>query len=404
MKLGKYFEITSGGTPRKGGGDYYEGGNIPWVRTGDLKVKNLRIIPGRITQLGLDKSSAKLFPCNTVLLAMYGATIGNCSILKIEAATNQACAAFLPNSNVNHDFLYFYLKSIKNELIGMGVGGGQPNISGKILKNIEVNFPSLDNQKRIAKVLSDCETLIQKRKESIELLDEFLKSTFLEMFGDPVRNDKGWEIVPLGIISEVGSGKRVFVNELVDNGIPFFRGTEIGKLSEGTKIEPKLFIKETHYQKLKEHTGVPKIGDLLMPSICPDGRILRVTDSKPFYFKDGRVLWIKVDESIISSVYLREALKEIFRKNYKNIASGTTFAELKILALKKIIIPTPPKNLQHNFDVIVEHVEKLKISFSDSLTELENLYGSLSQKAFKGKLDLSKVDVSGMGEGGDGEK
>jgi type I restriction enzyme S subunit len=137
-RLGDIVTITSGGTPLTSKREYYDNGTIPWVKTGDLKVRHLSKVSDKITQLGLENSSAKIFPVNTVLVAMYGATIGACSILKIEAATNQACAALLPSEKINHDYLFFYLNSIKQELINKGIGGGQPNISATILKNTKV--------------------------------------------------------------------------------------------------------------------------------------------------------------------------------------------------------------------------------------------------------------------------
>src|SRR5690554_4638492 len=97
VKLGKVFRVTSGGTPNRKKEHYFQNGTIPWVKTGDLKGKYVKTPPESITQEALKNSSAKIFPENTVLLAMYGATIGACSILTFEAATNQACAALLPS-------------------------------------------------------------------------------------------------------------------------------------------------------------------------------------------------------------------------------------------------------------------------------------------------------------------
>lgn len=113
------------------------------------------------------------------------------------------------------------------------------------------------------------------------------------MFGDFTVNPMRWSSVKLGDICSVGSSKRVFVEEFVDEGVPFYRGTEVGKLAEGEAIKPDLFIAQNHYHDLIGHSGKPEIGDLLLPSICHDGRIWRVDNEKPFYFKDGRVLWIK---------------------------------------------------------------------------------------------------------------
>ena len=283
-------------------------------------------------------------------------------------------------------FIGIFLQSQYQYLRSKTTGATIPHISRKALDELEVPVISLNDQLHIANLLSKAENLIAQRKESIRLLDEFLKSTFLEMFGEPVTNPKGWKLKTLDKISNVGSSKRVFVEELVESGIPFFRGTEIGQLGEGKNVTPTLYITQEHFEELKSHTGVPVIGDLLMPSICPDGRIFRVVNIESFYFKDGRVLWVKPDQNIVNSFYLHNTLKRLFITNYNKIASGTTFAELKIVALKKIQVPMPPIELQTQFAQIVEKIEALKTQYQQSLQELENLYGSLSQKAFRGEL------------------
>lgn len=106
VKIGDVFKVTSGGTPSREKPEYYVGGNIPWVKTGDLKGKYANYPTEHITDEALKNSSAKIFPKNTVLLAMYGATIGACSILPFDAATNQACGALLPTDKYDTDFLF----------------------------------------------------------------------------------------------------------------------------------------------------------------------------------------------------------------------------------------------------------------------------------------------------------
>lgn len=274
----------------------------------------------------------------------------------------------------------------KNYFKKFAGGGLQINIGKQEILNLEIPYCEVKTQKKIVEVLDKAQELIDKRKEQIEELDELVKSRFIEMFGDPVRNPKGWKIEKLENISSVGSSKRVFVDELVDEGIPFYRGTEIGALSTGENIQPTLFITKEHYNSLKESTGVPVVGDLLMPSICPDGRIWIVKDNQPFYFKDGRVLWIHLEEKNINSIYLKHMLREKFIRDYNKIASGTTFAELKIFALKGLDILIPPIELQNQFADFVNQVDKLKSKMETSLKELEDNFNSLMQKAFKGEL------------------
>ena len=202
------------------------------------------------------------------------------------------------------------------------------------------------------------------------------------MFGDCLTNPKGWKTKCLEDIAEVGSSKRVFVEELQEDGIPFYRGTEVGALAEGKQITPELFITEEHYTELCEATGTPQIGDLLMPSICPDGRIWVVNTDKPFYFKDGRVLWVHAIDASYHPVFLLYTLKDRIMTDYSSIASGTTFAELKIFALKKCRVFDVPIALQNQFAAFVEQTDKSKSTVQKGLEELELLKKALMQKYF----------------------
>ena len=186
----------------------------------------------------------------------------------------------------------------------------------------------------------------------------------------------GWEWCKLGTLGDVQSSKRVFTSEFVDNGIPFYRGTEIGALATGQKRVPKSYITESHYQDLASHTGKPTIGDLLMPSICPDGRIWLVDSEEPFYFKDGRVLWVRLIKGFLNNSYIQQALKARLISDYATIASGTTFAELKIFLLKGIAIPLPPFAEQGR---IVAKLNEL-MALCDELEAAEKKLGNLDSR------------------------
>jgi type I restriction enzyme, S subunit len=272
------------------------------------------------------------------------------------------------------------------ELKALSSKTAQPALSLTKIKTFPIPLPPLPEQKRVAAILDKADAIRRKRQQAIKLADDFLRATFLDMFGDPATNPKGWEQHRLGSICDVGSSARVFVDELVEAGIPFYRGTEIGQLGDGQFANPSLFITKEHYERLKVQSGVPCKGDLLLPSICPDGRIYLVENDEPFYFKDGRVLWIKIDGSRINSTFLRSHLKQLFFANYSKIASGTTFAELKIFALKDLIIDVPDINLQERFAAIVDSLEHQKTQFCRCKAELDTLFASLTQRAFRGEL------------------
>lgn len=148
--LGDLGRWSSGGTPSKRKSEYY-GGNIPWVRTGDLRDNEIFDVEGRISPEGLANSSAKEFPSGTLLIAMYGATIGRTGMLRIPATTNQACAALLPDP-VTEDmmpFLWWFFRHKVEDFRAVGQGGAQPNISQTVIKASAIDLPPLPEQRRI---------------------------------------------------------------------------------------------------------------------------------------------------------------------------------------------------------------------------------------------------------------
>ena len=181
VKLGDIFEISSGGTPLKSCPEYY-GGDIPWVKTGDLKSEYIYGVEDFITEDGLRNSSAKMYEEDTVLIAMYGATIGATSILKISACTNQACAAFIRNDKVIPEYLYYFLKSQKKKFVKDGVGGAQPNISAGYLKKVEMELLSIEEQRIVVDILDKITNIINRRNQELIALDNLIKARFVEMF------------------------------------------------------------------------------------------------------------------------------------------------------------------------------------------------------------------------------
>ena len=152
VRLGNIGVWRSGSTPNRTKAEYY-GGNIPWLKTGDLTDGLINHIPETITELALKETSVKLNPIGSVLIAMYGATIGKLGILQIPATTNQACCACLPFTGIYNKFLFYYLMSQKAAFVKKGEGGAQPNISKEKIVSSLMPLPPLDEQKRIVKKL-----------------------------------------------------------------------------------------------------------------------------------------------------------------------------------------------------------------------------------------------------------
>lgn len=367
-------------------------GGVPYVRPSEIRDGQIDLNSIRRTTPEIAaKYKKSAIAEGDVLITIVG-TIGSIAMVPPELhganITQSSARVRVCEKRATRDYIKHYLRSplairqYDQHRLGVAV----PRLNLHHVRDLEIPLPPLAEQKRIAGILDAADVLRAKRREALAQLDTLLQATFLDLFGDPVTNPKGWEQSKLGSLCEVGSSKRVFVEELVEEGVPFYRGTEVGSLGAGEPVTPTLFITAKHYEALKEETGVPRVGDLLLPSICPDGRIYIVRDEQPFYFKDGRVLWIKAGESGINSVFLRYHLKHVFAADYAKIASGTTFAELKIFALKGLVVHVPPPERQKHFARFVDRCERQIADCRAHLAELDNLFASLQSRAFKGEL------------------
>lgn len=164
--LANIANTASGGTPSRSNEAFYKG-SIKWFTTTELKDCNLYDSVEHISKQAVECSSAKIFPKDTLLMAMYGATIGKLGLLKCDAATNQACCAIFPKKT-DVLYLYYFLLHNRENIIAMGCGAGQPNVSQEIVKKINIPIPpTIKEQQRIANALSDIDTLIANLEKLI---------------------------------------------------------------------------------------------------------------------------------------------------------------------------------------------------------------------------------------------
>lgn len=174
--LGDVGTWQSGGTPSRSNKTYY-GGNIPWLKTGDLNDGLISDIPESITEEAVANSSAKINPTGSVLIAMYGATIGKLGILTFPATTNQACCACIEFNAITQLYLFYFLLSQRNEFIAKGGGGAQPNISKEIIVNTFIPLPPLSEQQRIVMEIEKWFALIDQIEQGKVDLQTTIKQT-----------------------------------------------------------------------------------------------------------------------------------------------------------------------------------------------------------------------------------
>lgn len=253
------------------------------------------------------------------------------------------------------------------------------------LSSTRVVIPTIGEQDKIASILDKAQELINKRKEQIESFDELIKGLFYDLFGN-VLNDNEYKKVKLKDTAIISSSKRIYANEYVERGIPFYRSKEIRELGENLRPSVELFISVEKYDSVKNKYGVPKKGDILIAAIgATIGYTWLVNTDEPFYYKDGNLLQVSINNSM-DSIYLNYLLKILINDFKQKGASGTAQLALTIEKVEQMEVLCPPLELQNKFAEQVQKIEQQKQLMQQSLTELENNFNSLMQRAFKGEL------------------
>jgi len=299
-----------------------------------------------------------------------------------EALLNQRVCKVIPKPDkVDRNYIFHFLPAALNEIHRNTNYTTVKHLSVKTINEISIPLPSLETQLHIANILTKAKSLIAQRKESIRLLDEYLKSVFLEMFGDPVRNEKKWSIEKL---SELGTLDRG-VSKNRPRNAPELLGGDYPLIQTGDIANSGLFIEkfnQTYSELGLKQSKMWPSGTLCITIAANIGKasILKFNACFPdsvvgFVTNQGKCETIFV-------YYLFRFLQSILEKNAPQAAQKN----INLGILRELPVPNPPLELQTKFAQIVSTTEALKAQYQQSLQELENLYSSLSQKAFKGEL------------------
>lgn len=289
-------------------------------------------------------------------------------------------------------FIYRFLQTKSEYLKRKATGATIMHINRKSLEQLEIPDLQIDDQLNIANLLSKAENLIVQRKESIRLLDEFLKSTFLEMFGDPEKNPKNLPFTTLeklcSVIVDCPHSTPVKSKEATN--YPCIRTSELtnGYIS----WDSMQYLDEDEYIKRTQRL-IPEAGDIVYGREGTYGEAIRIPKTHKFSLGQ-RTMLFRPDYKKTNSIFLWAMVRsEFVYRQAKKKNSGSTVGHVNVKDIKQFRIFNPPIELQTQFAQIVEKTEALKTQYQQSLQELENLYGSLSQKAFRGKLGVKQVAV-----------
>ena len=365
--IGESCSVVSGGTPSRSKNEYWENGNIPWIKIGNIKSKYVNEYDELITEQGLNNSSAKLLKKGTILYTIF-ATLGEVGILDIEACTNQAIAGInIIDSRITTDYLYYYLKSKKDYVNNIGRGVAQNNINLTTLKNFEIPLIDVDKQSNIVEILEKVERMICLKEKEIDDLDLLIKARFIEMFGDLKSNEKDWDLKTFEEMSVLITDGEHSTPKRTKEGIYLLSARNV--LNHSLQLEDVDYINRDEYLRIAKRV-VPKKGDILISCSGTIGRCCSIPDSLQLQMVRSVAL-IRFKEVInpifaeymITSDYLQEQIN-----SSKTMSSQANLFQGKIRKLKGFL---PPTELQQQFADFVKQVDKSRFDIKKSIIELE---------------------------------
>ncbi|SCE97719.1 restriction endonuclease subunit S [Micromonospora chokoriensis] len=394
-RVGELVRIVGGGTPSRNNPDYY-GGDIPWVTPKDMKSWSIDRAQVGITQAGLDGSSTRLVESNSILVVVRSGVLKHTlpvGLNRRPVAINQDIKALIPLGSISPDYLARFIKASSSLILSWVRATTADNFPIDKLRELEVPLLDPAAQKRIVDVLDSVDVLRAERREALRRLDELATSIFLEMFGDLQANPKGWSVECLrDLVSEFRYGTS---NKSGPEGKPALRiPNVVGGALDLTELK-LVPVSPSDFNRLRL-----KDGDLLFVR----------TNGNPEYvgrcavFEESSVASTRfpADEYVYASYLIRARLRSgkvlpVFVQEYLRTSAGRSALRercktsagqynLNVEGLGSIPIPTPPIEMQRAFVERIAAVGGLKVTHHAGLAELDALFASLQDKAFRGSL------------------
>lgn len=398
LPLGNVFKTTSGGTPNRKNPAYYNG-NIPWVKSGELESNVIIDTEEKISEEALAGSSAKIFPKGTLLIALYGATIGKLARLGVDAATNQAVCGIFENGEHSTEYLYWFLFYKRRDLIKAGIGGAQPNISQTILKNVEVPLPPKEMQKRIVskieELFSELDKGIEELKTAQQQLKGYRQAVLKWAFEGRLTNEDvkdcelpaGWKNVTVGdVCTSVEYGSATKSSE--SGKIPVLR---MGNIQNGV-FEWGDLVYTDDEEEISKY--LLKKNDVLFNrtnSAELVGKTAIYKGERPAIFA-GYLIRINRIEDKVDANYLTYYLNSKQAKSYGNSVKSFGVNQSNINGTKLKTYPLPLPSLKEQRQIVQEIESRLSVcdkieeTIATGLKLAEGLRQSVLKKAFDGIL------------------
>ena len=337
----------------------------------------------------LDKLEAyKIFE-GDILMSLTGnvGRVGRFPKELLPAYINQRVCRVMPkNEKLDTNFLFHFLNSdvFENEAIKNSAGAAQLNLSTKWLGDFEIPLPNLATQQRIAAILDQADAIIQNNRAIVQKYDALTQSLFLDMFGDPVKNEKGWEIRKMEEISLKITDGTHQSPKFLKEGIPFLLVSNI--VNNKINYKTNKFISEEDFETLNKRTPI-EIGNILLTSVGSYGNPAIIESQMKFAFQ-RHIAFIKPNHSMINYHFLFHFLKsDLIKREIDKKVKGAAQKTYNLVELKKLRIILPTITLQNQFAERVAVIEAQKQQAQLELAKSEELFASLLQRAFNGELN-----------------
>ena len=375
-KLGEICQIVTGSTPKTSVQEYW-GGKYPWVTPAELKGDVFIDDTERhITDEAVAHTNVTLLPIGTVLLSSR-APIGKVAITTREMYCNQGFKNLICSDTIFNKYLYFWLKGKTDYLNSLGRGATFKEISKSIVENIQIPLPPIQSQQSIVSELDKINELICLKKEQLKDYDNLAQSIFYEMFGDPVANDKKWDIESLGKVCDVRDGTHDSPQYLQES--PYILITSKNLVNGKIDYSNVNYISEEDYIAINKRSQVDD-GDIIMAMIGTIGNpiIVKLEEHK-FCIKN--VALIKFfNDSLVTNKYVHSLLNnESYLTFIKSQNKGGTQKFVALGTIRKLPIPIPPLSYQQQFAQRIELIEKQKAEIQSTIADLETLLASRMQ-------------------------
>lgn len=406
-----FAQIGSGTTPKTDNREYYDGGDIPWVNTGDLNDGELDECEKRITALAIaDHSSLKTYPAGSLLIAMYGATIGKLAMLNFAATVNQACCVFAGKSEIVSEFMFYWFLGLRQQIISLATGGGQPNISQDILRSLRVACPPLPEQTQIAAFLNretaKIDELVTEQRRLMALLKEKRQAVISHAVTrglNPHAPMKPSGIEWLGDVPEhwVSSRLAYVCDRIVDgthHSPDSFPEGEYRYVTAKNIKETGFDFSETSFVSAEVHNEIYRrcpvqTGDILYIKDGATAGIAMANDlAEPFSMLSSVALIRTNSNRLLGSYLVYQLNSTIFKAPALEILVGGAMTRFTLDSISRFYVSIPPFNEQQQIVVTLDRqLEPFRVLITEAQRTIDLLQErrtALISAAVTGQIDV----------------